>query len=212
MFRLFVTTVLLCGQAWFGQALQPGSVHSSDVMPKKFYVKPSNLPNIATAAFNMVGRLGSGAFVSGYGVGLKKATTENENQYAVMNVAGYRIEENTKTVFDKRPTKFMLELYEFEGCPFCKKVREAVAILDLDVIFYPCPKGSTKHRAIVQEIGGKQQFPFLRDPNTGVDMYESDDIIAYLFDSYGPESASIPSSLTGGFLTTLSCGLALTPR
>lgn len=26
------------------------------------------------------------------------------------------------------------------GCPFCRKVREAVAILDLDVKFLPCPK------------------------------------------------------------------------
>jgi hypothetical protein len=28
------------------------------------------------------------------------------------------------------------------GCPFCRKVREAVNILDLDVLFKPCPKVS----------------------------------------------------------------------
>ena len=29
-----------------------------------------------------------------------------------------------------RPAK-TLELYEFEGCPFCRKVREALTMLDL---------------------------------------------------------------------------------
>jgi hypothetical protein len=29
---------------------------------------------------------------------------------------------------------------------------------------------------------GKKQFPYLVDPNTGISMYESDDIIAYVSD------------------------------
>ena len=35
------------------------------------------------------------------------------------------------------------------------------------------------------ERGGKAQFPYLVDPNTGVEMYESLDIIDYLFETYG---------------------------
>jgi hypothetical protein len=35
--------------------------------------------------------------------------------------------------------KIPLELYEFEACPFCRKVREALTLLDLDAIIYPCP-------------------------------------------------------------------------
>ena len=31
----------------------------------------------------------------------------------------------------KRPEQ-LLELYEFEACPFCRKVREALSFLDLD--------------------------------------------------------------------------------
>jgi hypothetical protein len=27
-----------------------------------------------------------------------------------------------------------------KGCPFCRKVREAICVLDLDVIIYPCPR------------------------------------------------------------------------
>ena len=33
--------------------------------------------------------------------------------------------------------------------------------------------------------GGKKQFPYLVDPSPGVEMYESDAIISYLFEKYG---------------------------
>ena len=45
-----------------------------------------------------------------------------------------------------RPEK-MLEVYEFESCPFCRKAREALSILDLDAMIYPCPKGAPRYRA-----------------------------------------------------------------
>lgn len=43
--------------------------------------------------------------------------------------------------WDRQQPLKNIEIYEFEGCPFCRKVREAVNILDLDVVFYPCPRG-----------------------------------------------------------------------
>jgi glutathione S-transferase len=84
----------------------------------------------------------------------------------------------------KRPER-PLELYEFEACPFCRKVREALSILDLDAVVYPCPKGGPRFRPAAIHRGGKQQFPYFVDPNTGVEMYESDDIVRYLFTTYG---------------------------
>ena len=42
------------------------------------------------------------------------------------------------------------------------------------------------------ERGGKAQFPYLVDPNTGREMYESDDIVRYLFDTYGDGSLPFP--------------------
>jgi glutaredoxin len=189
-------------------------IHSSDVVPKKFFVEPSNLINIAASSTSMVARIGTGAFVDGYNVKIVKETEENANKYAVLDgevLKGYRVEETTTSIFDRRPAQ-LIELYEFEGCPFCRKVREAVAILDLDVLFYPCPKGSTIYRPMVEKMGGKAQFPYMKDPNTGVSIYESDDIIQYMFDTYGPVGAKIPSSLQGGLLTTLTCGVALLPR
>jgi len=78
-----------------------------------------------------------------------------------------------------------LVLYEFEGCPFCRKVREALTMLDLDAEIRPCPKGGQRFREEVKAKGGKAQFPYLVDPNTGASMYESDDIITYLYKQYG---------------------------
>src|SRR5262245_63925169 len=92
-----------------------------------------------------------------------------------------------------------LVLYEFEACPFCRKVREALSILDLDAVIYPCPKGGSRYRAEVRRRGGKELFPYLVDPNEGREMYESDDIVRYLFTTYGDGSA--PWALTLGPLT-----------
>lgn len=78
-----------------------------------------------------------------------------------------------------------LALYEFEGCPFCRMVREVLTELDLDAMIYPCPKGGRRFRPVAIQLGGKAQFPFLADPNTETQLYESDDIIRYLFETYG---------------------------
>lgn len=91
----------------------------------------------------------------------------------------------------KRPEK-LLELYDMEGCPYCKLVREVLTELDLTVKILPCPKGGEVYRKEVKELGGKEQFPFLVDPNTDTQLYESTDIIDYLFKEYG--SGSTPLS------------------
>ena len=88
------------------------------------------------------------------------------------------------TAFPKQPEK-ALKLYEFEGSPFCRRVREVMTLLNLDYEVYPCPKGGTKYRPLVKQLGGKTQFPFLIDENTGAQLYESQEIIHYLFKHYG---------------------------
>lgn len=93
----------------------------------------------------------------------------------------------------KRPQK-LLKLYEFEGCPYCRKVREALSVLDLDVMVYPCPRETLKaygvcdkarYRPEVTKLGGQQSYPFFVDENTGVKMNGSADIVAYLWKTYG---------------------------
>ena len=106
-------------------------------------------------------------------------------------------------------------LYEFEACPFCRRVREALTQLDLTVEVRPCPKESVTHRAEVEALGGKLTFPFLVDPNTGTKMYESADIVAYLYDTYGngapyPEKIVSTTVLTGWMPTLLRAGRGMT--
>jgi glutathione S-transferase len=105
----------------------------------------------------------------------------------------------------KRPDK-PLELYEFENCPFCRKVREALCILDLEVYVYPCPRRGTRFRTRAIELGGKKMFPFLVDPNTGKQLYQSNDINRYLFETYG--DGKLPRMLSLGPLTDFTSGLA----
>lgn len=105
----------------------------------------------------------------------------------------------------RRPEK-PLELYEFEGCPYCRKVREALTALDLEAMVYPCPKGGSRFREIVRERGGKAQFPYLVDPNTGQAMYESGDIVRYLFNEYG--TGSVPLLYSIGPLFDATSALA----
>src|SRR5215472_5010671 len=99
-----------------------------------------------------------------------------------------------------------LELWEFEGCPYCRKVREALSILDLAVQVWPCPKGGPRYRVELERKAGKAQFPYLADPNTGKAIYESDDIVRYLFKAYG--GGQVPWLLAAGVLGDASSTLA----
>lgn len=78
-----------------------------------------------------------------------------------------------------------LELYEFEACPFCRKVREVMTELDLSYVSRTCAKGAGANRREVEARGGKRLFPYLVDPNTGTELYESDAIVDYLDRTYG---------------------------
>lgn len=88
---------------------------------------------------------------------------------------------------DKRPRRArLLELYDYEACPYCRRVREVLCELDLDVLVHPVARGS-RRRERLKRLGGKMQVPYLVDQNTDTSLYESSDIIAYLQATYGPE-------------------------
>lgn len=59
----------------------------------------------------------------------------------MLSLLGRKLRESSDVGSFPRPAQPIV-LYEFEGCPFCRKVREAVAILDLDIEFRPCPQVS----------------------------------------------------------------------
>jgi len=109
----------------------------------------------------------------------------------------------------KRPEK-MLRLYEFEGCPFCRKVRETFSVLDLDAEIRPCPRttlrvyGScenSRFRQEVKDLGGELMFPFLVDDNTGKRMNDSTAINKYLWETYGAKATPPLTYKLGDVLT-----------
>lgn len=66
-----------------------------------------------------------------------------------------------------RPERDLI-LYEYEASPFCRKVREAMGILDLTVEMRPCP--GARYSDFSDELEaktGRRTVPYLIDPNTG---------------------------------------------
>ena len=89
------------------------------------------------------------------------------------------------TVRGERPAAVEpLVLYNFEASPYCRKVREALNELDLDHTLRNVARGGARRQEL-RERGGRMMVPYLIDPNSGREMYESDDIIAYLKTQYG---------------------------
>ncbi|MEL7310767.1 MAG: glutathione S-transferase N-terminal domain-containing protein [Pseudomonadota bacterium] len=97
--------------------------------------------------------------------------------------------------------KNLIQLYDMENCPYCRIVREAVTSLDIDVLLLPCPKGGERFRPEVVARGGKAQFPFMVDTNTGTELYDSVAIIQYLYATYAQRSP-LPSFLLRTINTT----------
>ena len=98
-----------------------------------------------------------------------------------------------------------LELYSFESSPYSKRVRARLCELELPYVLrntgkgawsdmgppsfrdklFRAPKETSRNRRWLAEHTGRVQVPYLRDPNTGTEMYESDAILAYLDRTYG---------------------------
>ena len=106
----------------------------------------------------------------------------------------------------KAPKK-PLELYSFEGSPYARLVRETLCELEVPYLLHNVGKtpGShadylppeyradyvhdympgTENRRKFLERAGRVMVPYLIDPNTGVAMFETRDIQAYLRKTYG---------------------------
>lgn len=82
-----------------------------------------------------------------------------------------------------------LILYELEGCPYCAKVKNKLAELGLKYESRMVPR-SHAERTEVKEVSGQTGVPVLIDEEHGVEgMPESDDIVAYLDETYGSGAA-----------------------
>ncbi len=77
----------------------------------------------------------------------------------------------------------MLEIYQKEECPYCKKVRARLSALGVSWVAHSAEPGS-KSAEVLTRISGDHQVPFLVDAERGVMMPESDAIVEYLEANY----------------------------
>ena len=76
-----------------------------------------------------------------------------------------------------------ITLYGWEGAQYVKPVREALDSLGLAHVLINCAKGS-RNRAKLEAKTKTFQVPYIQDPNTGVEMFESAEIVKYLEETY----------------------------
>lgn len=82
----------------------------------------------------------------------------------------------------------MRELYVQPFCPYCRTVERALGDLGVE---YETTRVSffEFRRSEVREVSNQSEVPVLVDPEHGVDgMNESDDIVDYLYATYGDEN------------------------
>jgi glutathione S-transferase len=72
-----------------------------------------------------------------------------------------------------------LEVWAYECSPFCRPVFEKMCSLCLPHRIVSCSRGSA-NRDVLFSKTGRFQVPYLVDPNTGVEMFESTAIVDYL--------------------------------
>jgi len=76
-----------------------------------------------------------------------------------------------------------LELWNYEASPYCRMVRERLGQLGIPYVSHNMARHSPKRIAFKQRFG-REQFPYLFDPNTGVGMFESRAILRYVKETY----------------------------
>ena len=155
--------------------------------PRPLQVTRGQYPELLTGGLAMVLRLATGVFVLGWkpvsfeANGFKVGRNLTVNEYALrLGPFAFRDE---GTVLLKE-AKLPLILYEYESSPYCRKVREAACVLDLSMEMRPCPGARQGFAQELLERGGKYTVPYMVDPNTGTELYESEDIIDYMVQEY----------------------------
>ncbi|MGH9867366.1 MAG: glutathione S-transferase N-terminal domain-containing protein [Candidatus Polarisedimenticolia bacterium] len=83
----------------------------------------------------------------------------------------------------------MLELFQYENCPDCHRVREKLSDLMLDFVARQVAPDQAL-RTHVELVTGQRDVPVLIDPENAMVVTEADDIIAYLEETYAEKQAA----------------------
>lgn len=76
----------------------------------------------------------------------------------------------------------MMKLYQFEGCPYCKLVREKLSELQITYINVNVPRDKSQRHEVLQ-VSGQASVPVLVDGDTVLDDEEK--ILPYLQEKFG---------------------------
>lgn len=79
----------------------------------------------------------------------------------------------------------MITLYINPDCPFCRKTVEVANELGAPLTLKSIHDEGVSDELV--QLGGKRQMPYMVDDETGISMYESEDIQAYLHKKYDQE-------------------------
>lgn len=109
-------------------------------------------------------------------------------------------------MLDRPAPDQLLELWGFEASPFVRVVRGVLSELEIPFVFHNVakerwqdygpaklrlkpgkyePLAGGKREQLFKMMGNTIQLPYLVDPNTGVSMFESAEIVKYLKQQYG---------------------------
>jgi len=218
-------------------AMVPPTTTTPKVSAPAEFVKPvpqplsmtrpkEQLPGLLTGGLALAIRLATGVFTLGWTpkllTGAEAEAVGTESGTYGFKIGPLAFRDTSPLLADAPRPEQPLMLYEYEGSPFCRKVREAALILDIPLALRPCPGARAGFASELQERTGRMTVPYMVDPNTGSEMFESDDIVEYMLDTYGPSrEAYDPKALwplRGGFLlatatyATLLRGLAGSKR
>lgn len=119
-----------------------------------------------------------------YGNGKLPWTMENEGFAKVSSFLAMASRFGSGSNYETSdPPALPLTLWAYESSPFCKRVTERLGSLELEHKVIYCPRGSPNRQKLF-EMTGRFQVPYLQDPNTGVDLWESSAICEYLTKQY----------------------------
>ena len=205
----------------------PANFVAPEPKPLQMTRGAEQIPNLLTGGAVLAIRLATGVFTLGWTPKLVFGE-EAESIGVEKGVYGFKIGpvafRDTSPILAQAPRpEEPLILYEYEGSPFCRKVREAALLLDVPIELRPCPGARAGFSDELQQLTGRRTVPYLVDPNKeNHGMFESEEIIDYMLANYGPPADTYDAKalwpLRGEFATftatlaTLLRGLAGSKR
>jgi hypothetical protein len=140
-------------------------------IPRRF--RPTgDLKGLVTGFLALLFRVFCGVFVIGYRAKLSTKPPEDPEEYC-LRIGPLYLEETSPFLRRECPRpEGRLVLYEFDSSPFCRKVRDACTMLDLEVDIRPCP-GALEGGHFSDEhlkLHGKRTVPYLIDEGTSLSV------------------------------------------